>query len=209
MGTILKKDVRRDKMKSLQGTETADNLARAFAGESQARNRYTFYSKTAQKEGHVRIANIFWETAENERAHAKVFFDLLVKGLGKAQIHVDTDYPIGFDDTVKNLQYAAEGEKEEWGTAYPSFEKKAAEEGFPEVATAFRTILSVEKHHEQRFLDLMHSLQAGTLYRSDTEQEWKCSNCGYVHKGTNAPEVCPACMHPQGYFEIMYDTAKL
>ncbi len=195
-------------MKSLQGTETAKNLAKAFAGESQARNRYTYYSSVAKKEGHIQIANIFLETADNERAHAKVFFDLLIKGLGKSQIQVDTEYPIGYEDTVKNLQYAAEGEKEEWGTAYPNFEKKATEEGFAEVATAFKTIMSVEKIHEQRYLDLMHSLQTGTLYKRDTEQEWKCSNCGYVHKGNEAPSICPACKHPQGYFEIMYDTKK-
>lgn len=195
-------------MKSLQGSETAKNLAKAFAGESQARNRYTFYSKVAENEGHMQIANVFLETADDERAHAKVFFDLLVKGLGKSQIQVDADYPIGFEDTLKNLQYAAEGEKEEWGTAYPSFEQKAREEGYTEVATAFKTIMEVEKWHEQRYLDLMHSLQTGTLYKKDTEQYWKCSNCGYVHKGTEAPNVCPACKFPQGYFEVMYDTMK-
>lgn len=195
-------------MKSLQGTETADNLAKAFAGESQARNRYTFYSKVADKEGHKQIADVFIETADNERAHAKVFFDLLVNGLGKANIKVNTEYPVGMGDTVHNLQYAAEGEKEEWGTAYPQFAQKAKAEGFPEVETAFNTIMEVEKWHEKRYIDLMTSLQNGTLYKRDTNQYWKCKNCGYVHEGTQAPGVCPACKHPQGYFEVMYDTMK-
>lgn len=193
-------------MKSLVGTQTADNLAKAFAGESQARNRYTFYSKVADKEGHKQIAAIFMETADNERAHAKIFFDLLVQGLGKAHIKVDADYPVGYGNTSENLQYAAEGEKEEWGTAYPSFADIAKQEGFPEVELAFRKILEIEKHHEQRYLDLKSSLDNGTLYKRESLQYWKCRNCGYIHMGEEAPKVCPACKHPQGYFEVMYDT---
>lgn len=196
-------------MKSLKGSKTADNLAKAFAGESQARNRYTFYSKVAAKDGHKQIEAVFLETADNERAHAKVFFDLLIEGLGKAKIHVDADYPIGFGTTLENLKYAAEGEREEWGNAYPKFAEIAKEEGYPEVAHAFSKILEVEKHHEQRYLDLYANLKDELLYKRDETKYWKCRNCGYIYEGTEAPKVCPACKHPQGYFEIMYDTEAL
>lgn len=195
-------------MKSLVGSKTADNLAKAFAGESQARNRYTFYAKVAQKEGHMQISNVFYETADNERAHAYIFFDLLVKGLGKNQIHVDADYPVAYGDTLENLMAAAEGEKEEWGTAYPEFAKIAKEEGYPEVEFAFNKILEVEKGHEQRYLDLHEALKNDKLYKRDTAQYWKCINCGYIYEGTEAPKACPACKYPQGYFEIMYDTKE-
>ncbi|WP_027633091.1 rubrerythrin [Clostridium hydrogeniformans] len=194
-------------MKSLVGTKTAGNLAKAFAGESQARNRYSFYSDLAKKEGHHHIAHVFAETADNERAHAEVFFNLLIEGLGKkAQIDVDADYPVGLSSTADNLKYAAEGEKEEWGTAYPDFAKTAKEEGFPEVEVAFKKIIEVEKHHEQRYLDLHNRMQTNRLYEMDTDQYWKCRNCGYIHEGKSAPRICPACKYPQGYFEIMYDT---
>lgn len=193
-------------MKSLVGSRTADNLAKAFAGESQARNRYTYYAGIARKEGHMHIAAIFEETADNERAHAKVFFNLLTEGLGKAHIKVDADYPIGVGNTLENLQYAAEGEKEEWGTAYPEFAKIAKEEGYPEVEFAFNHIIEVEKAHEQRYLDLMNALREGRLYKREEKEYWKCRNCGYIHEGDEAPKICPACKHPQGYFEIMYDT---
>lgn len=193
-------------MKSLANTKTAENLAKAFAGESQARNRYTFYSKVAEKEGHIQIAAVFAETADNERAHAKIFFDFLIEGLGKANIKVDADYPIGYGNTSENLLYAAEGEKEEWGKAYPEFADIAKEEGFPEVEFAFRKIVEIEKAHEQRYLDLKNSLDNGTLYKRDSSQYWKCINCGYIHIGEEAPKVCAACKFPQGYFEIMYDT---
>lgn len=192
-------------MKSLKGTITSDNLAKAFAGESQARNRYTFYEEAAKKEGHEHIACIFKETAQNERAHAKIFFDLLVEGLGKSQINVSTQYPIGFSGTLDNLQYAAEGEKEEWGTAYPSFAKKAKEEGFPEVENAFNKILQIEKYHERRFLSLRGRLEENKLYKMPTQQRWICKNCGYIHEGPEAPGICPTCQYPQGYFEILYE----
>jgi rubrerythrin len=192
-------------MKSLVGTQTAENLAKAFAGESQARNRYTFYSKAAEKEGHIHIADVFKETAENERAHAKIFFDFLVQGLGKATIKVNTDYPVGYGTTEENLQYGAEGEKEEWGTAYPNFADIAKQEGFPEVEFAFRKIIEIEKAHEKRYLDLLSSVKNGTLYKRDTPQYWKCINCGYIHMGEEAPKVCPACKYPQGWFEVMYN----
>jgi rubrerythrin len=190
-------------MKSLMNTTTADNLAKAFAGESQARNRYTFYAETAKKEGHQLIASIFEETADNERAHAKVFFDLLVAGLGKSYINVNTQYPVGFETTLENLQYAAEGEKEEWGTAYPGFATKAKEEGFPEVEVAFNKILQIERHHEERFLSLKKRLEENMLYKSPAKQKWICKNCGYIHEGPEAPGICPACRYPQGYFEVL------
>lgn len=192
-------------MKSLVGTKTAENLAKAFAGESQARNRYTFYASVAKKEGHKHIEAIFLETADNERAHAKTFYNFLIDGLGKAQIHVNTDYPIGIGTTVQNLQYAAEGEKEEWGKDYPEFAKVAGEEGFPEVEFTFKKIMEVEGHHEKRYLDLMDRLKENMLYKNDTTQYWKCRNCGYIYEGLEAPMTCPACKHPQGHFEIMYD----
>ncbi|SHE75511.1 rubrerythrin [Clostridium fallax] len=193
-------------MKSLKGTKTADNLAKAFAGESQARNRYTFYASVARKEGYKQIEAVFLETADNERAHAKVFYDLLIKGLGAVHINVNADYPIGLGTTEENLLYAAEGEKEEWGDAYPAFQKIAKEEGFPEVENAFKHILEVEKGHEQRYRDLLTSLKDNTLFKRDTNQYWKCRNCGFIYDGLEAPTVCPACKHPQGYFEIMYNT---
>ena len=193
-------------MKNLQGTKTAENLAKALAGESQARNRYTYYSRAAEKEGHMQIASIFIETADNEKEHAKIFFDLLIQGLGKAHIKVDAEYPIGYGNTEQNLQYAAEGEKEEWGTLYPGFADTAKAEGFPEVEMAFRNILKIEEAHEKRYLDLLNNLKNNTLYKKTTEQKWKCRNCGYIYIGLEAPKVCPACKHPQGYFEIMYDT---
>lgn len=193
-------------MKSLSGSQTGENLAKAFAGESQARNRYTFYSKVAEKEGHIQVANVFTETADNERAHARIFFDLLIQGYGKTNIKVNADYPIGYGTTIDNLQYGAEGEKEEWGTAYPSFADLAKQEGYPEVEFAFRKILEIEKGHEKRYLDLLERLKTGTLYQSSKPEYWKCINCGYIHFGEEAPKVCPACKYPQGWFEIMYDT---
>lgn len=193
-------------MKDLKGTQTADNLAKAFAGESQARNRYTYYSKAADKEGHKQIAAVFLETADNEKEHAKIFFDFLVQGLGNAHIKVDAEYPIGYGNTEQNLQYAADGEKEEWGTLYPSFADIAGQEGFKEIEITIRKIIEIETAHEKRYLDLLSSLKNGTLYKRDTNQKWKCRNCGYIFEGKEAPAVCPACKHPQGYFEIMYDT---
>ena len=193
-------------MKSLSQTKTAENLAKAFAGESQARNRYSFYSQKAKQDGHEQIAAVFLETADNERAHAKVFFDLLVNGLGKSDIKVDADYPVGFGTTEDNLLYAAEGEKAEWGTLYPSFAEIAKTEGFPEVELAFKNIMKIEEGHEKRYLDLMNSLKSGNLYKKASEQNWKCINCGFIYTGLEAPKICPACKYPQGYFEIMYDT---
>jgi len=195
-------------MKSLKGTITCDNLAKAFAGESQARNRYTFYEEVAKKEGHEYVASIFKETGDNERAHAKIFFDLLVEGLGKSEINVSTQYPVGFSVTLENLQYAAEGEKEEWENAYPEFAQKAKEEGFREVENAFNKIVKIEKHHEERFLALRQRLEENRLYKMPTQQKWICKNCGYIHEGTEAPGICPTCKYPQGYFEIMNENLE-
>lgn len=189
-------------MKSLVGTRTGENLAKAFAGESQARNRYTIYAGVAVKEGHEGVAEIFRMTADNERAHAKILFDLLIQGLGKAHIKVDAEYPIGLGNTEENLLYAAEGEKEEWGSAYPNFAEVAKEEGFLEVELAFKRLVDIEREHEKRFLDFKERFKKGTLYKNEGGAVWICSNCGYVHNGPEAPGVCPACKHPQGYFEI-------
>jgi rubrerythrin len=192
-------------MKSLQGTKTAENLAKAFAGESQARNRYTIYAKVAKDEGHQYIAEIFRETADEERAHAKIFFDFLIQGLGKTDIKVNADYPIGLGNTVQNLQYAAEGEKAEWGTLYPQFSTIAKEEGFSEIEVAFTKIVAIETWHEKRYLDLMNALGKGELYKRTISQYWKCMNCGFIFEGLEAPQVCPACKFPQGWFQIAYN----
>lgn len=193
-------------MKNLTGTKTAENLAKAFAGESQARNRYTYYSKVADKEGHKQIAAIFMETADNEKAHGKIFFDFLIQGLGNAHITVNAEYPIGLGNTQENLKYAADGEKEEWGTLYPTFADTAKSENFPDIEIAFRKIIEIETAHEKRYLDLLNNMNNSTLYKKPIEQRWKCRNCGYIYTGTEAPTICPACKHPQGYFEVMYDT---
>lgn len=192
-------------MKNLQGTKTLESLSKAFAGESQARNRYSIYAKEAEKAGHMHAAAIFEETADNERAHAKVFFDLIVTGGAAGFINVNADYPLNYGNTEQNLQYAADGEKEEWGTLYPSFADTAKAEGFPEVEVAFRKIMEIEGGHEKRFRDLQNDLKNGTMYKKDTNQYWKCKNCGYIYQGMEAPKVCPACKYPQGYFEIMYN----
>lgn len=192
-------------MKSLQGTKTAENLSKAFAGESQARNRYTIYAKVAEEEGHQYIAEIFRETADEERAHAKIFFDFLIQGLGKSDIKVNADYPIGLGNTEQNLQYAAEGEKAEWGTLYPQFSAIAKEEGFPEIEFAFSKIVAIETWHEKRYLDLMNALREGALYKKSTSEYWKCMNCGFIFEGLEAPQVCPACKFPQGWFQIAYN----
>jgi rubrerythrin len=192
-------------MRSLQGTKTAENLSKAFAGESQARNRYTTYAKVAEDEGHQYIAEIFRETADEERAHAKIFFDFLTQGLGKTDIKVDADYPIGLGNTEQNLQYAAEGEKAEWGTLYPQFSTIAKEEGFADIEFALTKIVAIETWHEKRYLDLMNALKNDALYKKNNNQYWKCMNCGFIFEGLEAPKVCPACKYPQGWFQIAYD----
>lgn len=190
-------------MKSLKGTQTAENLMRAFAGESQARNRYTFYSSIAKKEGYVQISNLFMETAENEREHAKVFFKFLKESLDGEQVEINGAYPVALGDTKANLFAAAEGEKEEWSNLYPEFADIADKEGFPDIAEAFRRIAEIEKHHEERYRKLLSNVENNNVFKKDKVVAWKCNNCGYIHTGEEAPEVCPACKHPRAYFEML------
>ncbi len=186
-------------MKSLKGTKTEKNLLAAFAGESQARNRYTFFASKAKKEGYEQIKSIFEETAANEKEHAERFFKFLEGG--KAEIVAA--YPAGvIGSTAENLEAAAAGEKEEWGTLYPDFAQVAEKEGFKDVATTFREIASVEKYHERRYLKLLDNVKQGKVFKRDKPVKWKCRNCGYVHEGTEAPEICPACAHPRAYYEL-------
>jgi rubrerythrin len=186
-------------MKSLKGTKTEKNLLAAFAGESQARNRYTFFASKAKKEGYEQIRSIFEETAGNEKEHAERFFKFLEGG--KAEIVAG--YPAGvIGSTAENLEAAAAGEKEEWGSLYPDFAKVAEDEGFDEVAATFREIASVEKYHERRYLKLLDNVKQGKVFKKDKPVKWKCGNCGYVHEGTEAPEICPACAHPRAYYEL-------
>ncbi|WP_163195223.1 rubrerythrin [Clostridium thermarum] len=192
-------------MKSLKGTKTAENLMKAFAGESQARNRYTYYASVAKKEGYVQIANIFTETADNEKEHAKRFFKFLNESLNTEMVEITASYPVGLADTKANLLAAANGENEEWVDLYPEFARVADEEGFPAVAVAFRKIAEVEKHHEERYRKLLENLENNKVFKKDTELMWKCNNCGYIHVGESAPQTCPACLHPQGYFEVLAD----
>jgi rubrerythrin len=190
-------------MKSLQGTKTAENLMKSFAGESQARTRYTFYSSIAKKENYVQIANIFLETAENEKEHAKRFFKFLVGSINETMVEITASYPVAMGDTKSNLLAAAEGEKEEWSDLYPAFADTATAEGFPEIAQAFRKIAEVEQHHEARYRKLYANLIGGEVFKKSTIVEWKCDNCGYIHRGECAPEICPTCIHPQAYFELL------
>ncbi|WP_084574934.1 rubrerythrin [Sporomusa malonica] len=193
-------------MKSLKGTKTAENLMKAFAGESQARTRYTYYASTAKKEGYVQISNLFTETADNEKEHAKRFFKFLLEDLQGEMVNIHADYPVAWGDTKANLLAAAKGENEEWAELYPHFADVADQEGFPAVATAFRKIAEVEKHHEARYRKLHDNLVNNTVYQKNTTVEWKCNNCGYIHTGDSAPELCPACVHPQGHFEVFVET---
>ena len=186
--------------KSIKGTKTEQNLLKAFAGESQARNRYTFFSSVAKKEGYEQIAAIFLETAEQEKEHAKRFFKFLEGGM----VEITASYPAGIiGTTVQNLLAAAEGEFEEWDILYPEFAKIASEEGFPQVADAFEKIAKVEVQHEIRYRKLLANIEDGTVFKKSEEIEWQCRNCGYVHSGSSAPDSCPACFHPQAYFEVM------
>lgn len=193
-------------MKSLKGTRTAENLMKAFAGESQARNRYTYYSSVAKKEGYVQIANLFTETADNEKEHAKRFFKFLNESLNGEAVEINASYPVGLGDTRANLLSAAAGENEEWTELYPHFADVAEEEGFKEVAVAFRKIAEVEKHHEARYRKLAANIDNGEVFKKEAPVQWKCNNCGYIHTGDTAPQVCPACVHPQGHFELFVET---
>lgn len=179
---------------------------KAFAGESQARNRYTYYASVAKKEGYVQISNLFTETADNEKEHAKRFFKFLNETLMGEMVEITATFPVGLGDTKTNLKSAADGENEEWTELYPQFADIADQEGFPAIAAVFRKIAEVEKHHEARYRKLLNNLENGTAYKKDSVVEWKCNNCGYLHKGEDAPQLCPACAHPQGYFEVFVET---
>jgi rubrerythrin len=193
-------------MSSLKGTKTAENLMKAFAGESQARTRYTYYSSTAKKEGYVQIANIFAETADNEKEHAKRFYKFLVESLDGEMVSIQADFPVALGDTKANLLAAAQGENEEWTDLYPAFANVADLEGFPTIATIFRNIAAVEKHHEARYRKLYNNIVEGTVFKKPAVVQWKCNNCGHIHTGNQAPDSCPACAHPQAHFEVFVET---
>ena len=191
----------------LKGTKTAENLMKSFAGECQARTRYTYYSSIAKKEGYVQIANIFMETAEQEKEHAKRFYKFLKDSFVDEPIEINASYPVSFhQETYKNLKAAADGELEEWSVDYPKFAKIAREEGFDEIATVYERIAEVEARHERRYRKLLGNIEAGTVFKKDEEVLWKCNNCGYIYEGSEAPKACPACVHPQGYFEVFKET---
>lgn len=186
-------------MKSVKGTKTEQNLLKAFAGESQARNRYTYFASQAKKDGFEQISAIFTETAENEKEHAKRFFKFLEGGM----VEITASYPAGKIATTKeNLIAAAAGENEEHTILYPGFAKVAEEEGFPDVALVFRNISKVEIEHEKRYLKLVANIEKKKVFENDVVVKWKCRNCGFVIESKSAPEKCPACLHPQSYFEI-------
>ncbi len=188
--------------KSLQNTQTRENLLKAFAGESMARMRYTFYAKAAKKEGYVQISNIFLETADNERAHAKRFFKFLGEKNEPLEIE-NAEYPIGLSEkTADNLEIAASGEHDENTILYPNFAKIAKEEGFDEIAKAFLEVIKVEKIHEARFRKLKENILKDEVFKRDKEMIWKCNNCGYHHYGKEAPKICPSCLHEQEHFEL-------
>lgn len=190
-------------MKTLKGTKTAENLLKAFAGESQARNRYTYYSSVAKKEGYNQISALFMETAEQEKEHAKRFYKFLKEQMNGEGIEITATFPVGLsEDTKANLSYAAAGENEEWTELYPEFAKIAREEGFPEVAVAFDMISKVEKFHEERYRKLLANIENGTVFKKAEPVMWKCANCGFILEAKEAPEKCPACVHPKSYFEV-------
>lgn len=185
--------------KSIKGTQTEKNLLTSFAGESQARMRYTYFASTAKKEGYEQIAAIFLETAEQEKEHAKRMFKWLEGGM----VEITASYPAGvIGNTLENLKAAAAGENEEWTADYPKFADVADAEGFPEIALMYRNIAIAEKGHEERYLAFVKNIEQGKVFAKDEEIVWQCRNCGYIFVGKEAPEVCPACLHPQAYFEV-------
>jgi len=191
--------------KSIKGTRTEQNLLKAFAGESQARTRYTFFASVAKKEGYEQIAAVFTETAEQEKEHAKRFFKFLEGGM----VEITASYPAGrIGTTMENLAEAAEGELEEWGTLYPDFAVVAEEEGFKQIATAFRMVAKVEVEHEKRYRQLLANIEKGQVFEKEEAILWQCRNCGFVFEGKKAPLKCPACEHPQAYFEPMKQNYK-
>jgi rubrerythrin len=187
-------------MAKLKGTRTEKNLLTAFAGESQARNRYTYFAGQARKEGLVQIADIFIETADQEKEHAKRFFKFLEGG----EVEITHAFPAGvIGSTLGNLKAAAAGERHEHISMYPGYAQIADEEGFKDVAAALLAISVAEKQHEKRYLDLAANIEAGRVFKRATSVTWRCRNCGYLHVGTSAPELCPACVHPQAHFELL------
>jgi rubrerythrin len=186
--------------KSIKGTKTEANLLKSFAGESQARNRYTYFASVAKKEGYVQIEDIFTETANQEKEHAKRFFSFLEGG----DLEITACFPAGkVGTTAENLLAAASGEYEEHSDIYPSFAKIATEEGFPAIAALWTAVSVAEKQHEKRYRDLLANIEGGKVFARDNEVVWRCRNCGYLHSAKNAPELCPACVHPKAHFEIL------
>ncbi len=187
-------------MASLKGTRTEKNLLTAFAGESQARNRYTYFASAAKKEGYVQISEIFTETANQEKEHAKRLFKFLEGG----EVEITAAFPAGvIGTTLENLKEAAAGEEYEWTQMYPDFAAIAKEEGFDAVAMIFEMIAIAEKQHDKRYVDLAANIETGKVFKKDTSVTWRCRNCGYVHEGKEALEMCPACAHPQAHFEVL------
>ena len=183
----------------LKGSKTEKNLLKSFAGESQARTRYTFFASVAKKEGYEQISAIFTETADNEKEHAQLFFKYLKGG----DVEITAAYPAGvIGTTAENLEAAAEGEKMEWGTLYPDFAEVAEKEGFPEIANTFRMVAEVEEKHERRYRKLLANVKQGKVFKKDKVIKWKCRNCGHVYEGSEAPERCPVCDHARSYFEV-------
>jgi rubrerythrin len=174
-------------MKSLKGTKTEKNLMAAYAGESEARNKYTYYASKAKKDGYVQIASLFEETAANEKEHAKIWFKLLHGGIASTEV---------------NLEDAANGEHYEWAEMYPTFAKEAREEGFEEIANLFEGVAAIEKHHEERYLKLLENVKGALVFSKDGDVIWQCANCGHIVVGKDAPQVCPVCQHPQAYFQL-------
>jgi rubrerythrin len=187
-------------MKSVKGTKTEKNLLALFAGESQARNRYTFFASEAKKEGYEQIAWIFQDTADNEKEHAKRLFKFLEGG----EVEISASYPAGkISNTLDNLKAAADGENMEWTKLYPEAAKVAEEEGFPEIAKVFREIAKAEMEHERRYRALIRNIEEGTVFKRENPVKWRCRNCGYVYEGKEPPEKCPACDHPKSYYELL------
>ncbi|MDR3048332.1 MAG: rubrerythrin family protein [Elusimicrobiota bacterium] len=188
--------------KSVKGTQTEKNLLMAFAGESQARNRYTYFASKAKKEGFEQISGFFTETAANEKEHAERFFKFLEGG----ELSITASFPAGIiNTTVENLRAAAAGEKEEWSDAYPKFAKIAKDEGFPEIGTTFEMVAVAEKHHEARYLQLLANIENDEVFKKKSVVRWRCRNCGYVYEGKEALDICPACQHSQSYMELLND----
>ena len=187
-------------MSTLKGTQTEKNLLTAFSGESQARNRYTYFASAAKKEGYVQISDIFTETANQEKEHAKRLFKFLEGG----EVEITAAFPAGvIGTTLENLKAAAEGESYEWNEMYPEFAATARKEGFDAIAAVFEAIAVAEKQHDKRYKDLAANIEAGKVFKKDAPTTWRCRNCGYLHEGSEAPEMCPACAHEQAHFEVL------